>query len=90
MKHSTLFQPRIIRIVEIVFLSLFIFSLFIPYVYGVRPKEYLWDIFGNNIFNEGWSWIVIVSFPLILSFILFILKIGKLKFGILTLKLLQI
>jgi len=38
-KHSTVFQPRTIRIVEIIFLSFFIISLFFPYVWGVfQPR----------------------------------------------------
>ena len=87
-KHSTVFHPRIVRIVEIILLSLFIISFFIPYAYGIRPKEYFWDKFGNSMFDEGWSWIVIVSFPLILSFVLLILISVKPRFGKLTLKLL--
>lgn len=86
-KHSTVFHPRIIRIVEIIFLSLFIISFFIPYVWGIRPKEYFWDIWGSSMIDRGWSVIVIVSFPLILSFVLFILISVKPRFGKLTLKL---
>jgi hypothetical protein len=84
-KHSTVFQPRIIRIVEIVFLSLFIISLFIPYAYGVKPKEYFWDIWS---YDEGiWTGFFIVGLPLILSFFLFILISVKPTFGKRTLKL---
>ena len=86
-KHSTVFQPRIIRIVEIIFLSLFIISLFIPYVWGIRPKEYFWDIWSNNI--PFWPSFFVVGLPLILSFFLFILKFGKFKFGKLTISLIQ-
>ncbi len=86
-KHSTVFQARIIRIVEIIFLSLFIISLFIPYAYGVRPKEYFWDIWGSYRLIELWSNIVIIGFPLILSFVLLILISVKPRFGKLTLKL---
>jgi len=60
-KHSTVFHPRIVRIVEIILLSLFIFSFFIPYVWGIRPKEYFWDIWGSGMIDRGWSVIVIVS-----------------------------
>jgi len=86
-KHSTVFQPRIIRIVEIVFLSLFIISLFIPYAYGIRPKEYFWDIWSD--YMPVWPSFFIVGLPLILSFFLFILKVGKFKFGILSIRLIQ-
>jgi len=88
-KHSTVFQPLIIRIVEIVFLSLFIISLFIPYAYGVEPISYVWafwDIWGNSPFDGDWNWIVIIGFPLILSFVLLILISVKPKFGKQTLK----
>jgi hypothetical protein len=72
---------------EIIFLSLFIISLFIPYVWGIRPKEFFWDIWGSSMIDRGWSVIVIVSFPLILSFVLLILISVKPTFGKLTLKL---
>jgi len=86
-KHSTVFQPRIIRIVEIVFLSLFIISFFFEYAYGTKPKYYFWDIWSS----EGgiWTEFFIVGLPLILSFFLFILKFGKFKFGKLTIRLMQ-
>jgi hypothetical protein len=93
MKHSTAFQPWIIRIVEIVFLSLFIISLFIPYAYGVKPKVYFWDIWSSDggWYSDGgiWTGFFIVGLPLILSFFLFILKFGKFKFGKLTISLIQ-
>ena len=86
-KHSTVFQPRIIRIVEIIFLSLFIISLFIPYAYGVKPKVFFWDIWSSD--GGIWTEFFIVGLPLILSFFLFILKFGKFKFGKLTISLIQ-
>lgn len=93
MKHSTVFQPRIIRIVEIVFLSLFIISFFFPYAYGVKPKVYFWDIWfidGGWSSDGGiWTQFFIVGLPLILSFFLFILKLGKFKFGKMTIRLMQ-
>lgn len=88
-KHSTVFQPWIIRIVEIVFLSLFIISFFFEYAYGVEPISYVWafwDIWGNSPFDGDWNWIVIIGFPLILSFVLLILISVKPKFGKQTLK----
>ena len=87
MKHSTVFHPRIIRIVEIIFLSLFIISLFIPYAYGIKPKEYFWDIWSNHM--TFWPSFFVVGLPLILSFFLFILKIGKFKLGKLSISLIQ-
>jgi len=87
MKQSTVFHPRIIRIVEIVFLSLFIISLFIPYAYGTKPKYYFWDIWSSG--GGIWTAFFIVGLPLILSFFLFILKFGKFKFGKLTISLIQ-
>lgn len=85
MKHSTVFDPRIIRIAEIVFLSLFIISLFLPYVFGVKPKEFFWDIWSDNI--PIWPLFFIIGLPLILSFLLFILILVKPGFGKRTLKL---
>jgi hypothetical protein len=73
--------------VEIVFLSLFIISLFIPYASGVKPKEYFWDIWSN--YDPVWPSFFVVGLPLILSFFLFILKFGKFKFGKLTISLIQ-
>ncbi|MEN8225055.1 MAG: hypothetical protein ABFS05_06800 [Bacteroidota bacterium] len=78
MKHCKVFQPRLIRIVEIVFLSLFIISLFMPYAYGIKPKEYFWDIWSNHI--ALWRSFIFVGLPLILSFFLLLLKIGQFKF----------
>jgi hypothetical protein len=75
--------------VEIIFLSLFIISLFIPYAYGIKPKEYFWDIWGSYRLDERWPYFFIVGLPLILSFFLFILKIGKIKLGKLTISLVQ-
>ena len=86
-KHSTVFQPWIIRIVEIVFLSLFIISFFFPYAYGVKPKEYFWDIWSN--YNPVWPSFFVVGLPLILSFFLFILKIGKFKMRKISTSLMQ-
>lgn len=86
-KHSTVFQPRTIRIVEIIFLSLFIISFFFPYAYGTKPKEYFWDIWSNYI--PVWPYFFVVGLPLILSLFLFILKFGKFKFGKLTISLIQ-
>ena len=83
---STGTNLRIIKIVELVFLSFFIMSLFIPYVWGIRPKEYFWDIWGNNI--NVWPTFFVVGLPLILSFFLFILILVKPTFGKLTLMLL--
>ncbi|MCD4724971.1 MAG: hypothetical protein K8R63_09010 [Bacteroidales bacterium] len=88
-KHSTVFHPRIIRIVEIILLSLFIISLFFPYVWGVRPKEFFWDIWGSDGIDEDWPFIFTISLPLVLSFILFILITVKPKFGDLTFKFLK-
>ncbi len=85
-KKSTVSNLRIIKIVELVFLSLFIISLFIPYAGGIRPKEYFWDIWSNNI--NVWPFFVVIGLPLILSFFLFILISVKPPFGKLTLKLL--
>lgn len=82
---TTVSNLLIIKIVELVFLSLFIISLFIPYVWGIRPKEFFWDILGNNI--NVWPIFFIVGLPLILSFFLFILISVKPPFDKLTLKL---
>jgi len=87
MKHPTVFHLRIFRIVEIVFVSLFIISVFFPYIWGIRPKEYFWDIWSNNI--PFWPSFFVVGLPLILSLFLFILKFGKFKFGKLTISLIQ-
>ena len=85
-KHSTVFHPRTIRIVEIIFLSFFIISLFFPYVWGVRPKEFFWDIWGSDGIDKNWPLIFTTGLPLVLSFILFILIAVKPKFGDLTFK----
>lgn len=68
---STVANLRTIKIVELVLLSLFIISLFIPYVWGVKPKEYFWDIWTNSI--DVWPWFFIIGLPLVLSFFLFVL-----------------
>ena len=82
-KHSTVFQPRIIRIVEIIFLSLFIISLFIPYAYGVKPNAFFWGWWAST---GAWRSFFIVGLPLILSFFLFIMISVKPRFGKQTLK----
>jgi len=78
MKHSTVFQPRILRIAEIVFLSIFILSQFLPYVYSVKPKEFYWDIWNSSDYD--WHSFIIIGVPLIFSFVLLIYIIAKNKF----------
>ena len=82
-KHSTVFHPRTIRIVEIIFLSLFIISLFIPYAYGVKPNAFFWGWWDST---GAWRSFFIVGLPLILSFFLFIMISVKPRFGKQTLK----
>ena len=77
MKNSTkVLQARIIRIIDIVILSLFIISLFFPYGYGVVPIEYILGIDSNSPNPDFW-FMAIISFPIILSFVLLIFLIFK-------------
>jgi hypothetical protein len=77
MKNSTkILQARIIRIIDIVILSLFIISLFFPYAGGVVPIEYILGIDSNSPIPDFW-FIAIISFPIILSFVLLIFLIFK-------------
>lgn len=60
---------------EIVVLAIFISSQFLPYVYGVRPKEFYWDI---QIWTSGlydWQSFVVIGIPLLLAYMLLIVKI---------------
>ena len=77
MKNSTkILQARIIRIIDIVILSLFIISLFFPYTYGVVPIEYILGI-DSYTSNPDFGFMTMVSFPIILSFVLLIFLIFK-------------
>ena len=77
MKNSTkVLQARIIRIIDIVILSLFIISLFFPYAGGVVPIEYILGIDSWTPNPDFW-FIAMVSFPIILSFVLLIFLIFK-------------
>ncbi len=62
---------------EIVFLSIFIVSQFLPYVYSVKPKEFYWDIWSSSSFD--WQSFIIIGVPLIFSFVLLIYNIAKNK-----------
>ena len=72
MKINSVIHSQTIRIIEIVLLVLFISSQFMPYVYGVRPNEYYWDIWSSGI---DWQSFMIIGVPLLLSYILLICKI---------------
>ncbi len=77
MKNSTkVLQARIIRIIDIVILSLFIISLFFPYAGGVVPIEYILGIDEWTPKPVFW-FMAMVSFPIILSFVLLIFLIFK-------------
>ena len=77
MKNSTkVLQARIIRIIDIVILSLFIISLFFPYAGGVVPIEYILGI-DSYTSNPDFWFMAGVSFPIILSFVLLIFLIFK-------------
>lgn len=86
MKHSKILQPRILRIVEIVLLSIFIFSQFLPYVYSVKPKEFYWDIWSS--IGYEWQSFIIIGVPLIFSFVLLIYNISNNKIPFLKSKIL--
>ena len=84
MKHSTVIQQRRIRIVEIVFLSIFILSQFLPYVWAIKPKEFYWDIWGSMGYD--WQSFIIIGVPLLFSFVLLIYNIAKNRFPYLKFK----
>src|SRR5210317_1725583 len=84
MKHSTVFHPRTIRIVEIVFLSIFILSQFLPYVWAIKPKEFYWDIWISGGYD--WQSFIIIGVPLLFSFVLLIYNIAKNKLPYLKFK----
>ena len=74
MKTNSLFHSQIIRFIEIALLALFISSHFMPYVYGVRPREFYWDIWSSGRFD--WQIFIVIGVPLLLSYWLLIFKIA--------------
>ena len=78
MKNSTkILQARIIRIIDIVILSLFIISLFFPYTGGLVPIKFILGAPDPYFSNIDFWFIAMVSFPIILSFVLLIFLIFK-------------